>query len=277
MDVKVSISKSKEKFDATKQQFFTTATGEFKNLTKVVTTRTWSPIVFKDGVRASANFMQSELVGIDIDEGMGLEEAIERFSHLDCIIGTTKSHGIEKKTASGDIRPPCDRFRIILRGPVCTNKDDYEYSMQVFTDQLSSDTSCTDAARLFFPCTQIVHVSSGQMIDWLKCPEEKSGRALFMASMQKAKTQNRKVPDYIDHWIRRGVNKDLHPEISRHETVYKIGGELFKRGFSTEEILGYMQMCGSPLLEYVGYEEAERGINGAVRKVSREQEKYGCQ
>lgn len=128
---------------------------DFESLQDIVSSTTWSPGVFKDELRNKSNFTQSEIIGLDFDEGTDLSSAIKMFNSFKHIIGTTKSHQKEK---NGKV---CDRFRVILflAHPVY-NRELYEGTVAKFlSDFPTADKACKDASRQFYPCTEIVSIN----------------------------------------------------------------------------------------------------------------------
>lgn len=105
-----------------------------------------------NGYRHSRNFIQAQHVGVDIDGGMEIEEAlshefVERFASF---LYTTPSH-----------KPNDHHFRIVfvLDRPI-KNKDKYVELVKATVDMFGrSDPACKDAARLFYGSkNSIVHI-----------------------------------------------------------------------------------------------------------------------
>ena len=121
---------------------------------------TWSPIIYKENTRKQANFLKSVIIALDFDDGeMTLAQAVDNyFCDVRHIIGTTRSHQLEK---NGII---CDRFRVILQleKPITTARE-YRWQMKCAVKRYPIDPQATDAARLFYPCNEIVSVSDGEL------------------------------------------------------------------------------------------------------------------
>ena len=103
-----------------------------------------------DGYRHKKNVIRGQnMIGLDIDEGMTLEEAKERMSQYVYLIYTTKSHQKEK---NGIV---CDRFRVLI--PTQTNyyvnpdehKKMYE-NISVILDIPNYDIQTRNIGRLWY-------------------------------------------------------------------------------------------------------------------------------
>lgn len=128
------------------------ATDDVKRIAKGICRYVWSPIIWKDGIRAQNNFLSAAWCVLDFDDGMTVKEAKEIFADKIHIIGTTKSHQVAK----GDV-PACDRFRVFLKfvKPI-TDLRLYRCNMERLVHEYHSDKACKDGARYFFPCKEIV-------------------------------------------------------------------------------------------------------------------------
>ncbi len=72
-----------------------------------VTEYVWSPSLFEEDKRQNKNFIETEFMVLDIDDSLGLRDAIAQVKFLGytCIIGLSRNHMKEK---NGVIN---DRFR----------------------------------------------------------------------------------------------------------------------------------------------------------------------
>lgn len=120
----------------------------------ISTNRPWAPATFT-GSRANGNLKAISLLALDFDSGMKLSEAFELFKDYKHIIGTSKSHQIEKNGVVAD------RFRVllVLEYPIHTDADFKSHWFAAFAKWPSMDKACKDSARFFFPCTKIVSVN----------------------------------------------------------------------------------------------------------------------
>lgn len=170
MDISTSTFGSKVAFIKNKVEFIE----ELKNL---IITSVWSPSVYKNDYRKKDNFLYAELVGLDFDNNPGepqlsLQEATNLFRNCWHVIGTTRSHQKEK-----DGKPASDRFRVILRlDQVCKNYRDYEHTMRLLMSEYpAADPAGKDAARMFYPCTEIISENfDGIKIKLIQAPEKKT-------------------------------------------------------------------------------------------------------
>lgn len=117
----------------------------------------WAPGLFKGDTRANANLESIQLLVLDVDSGCTLDEARVHFAPYKHVIGTSRSHGIEK---GGVV---CDRFRVILflDKPATTDSEFKEYWFAAFERWPFIDKQCKDSARFFFPCKEIVSTNEG--------------------------------------------------------------------------------------------------------------------
>lgn len=131
-------------------------------LTEYITTSTWSPGIFKNNHRLEANFLEASVVGLDIDEGCSLEDAIEKFKDYKHLIATTKSHQIKK---NGTVE---DRFRVVLfLSESIKDSQVYRNTWHKLHELFPFiDIQAKDPARMFYPCVQVVSGNSdGLTID----------------------------------------------------------------------------------------------------------------
>ncbi len=118
----------------------------------------WSPALFKDGLRTNGTFASIQAIVLDIDDGLTLAEGVKLFSQYNHIVATTRSHQKDKNGVT------CDRFRVILpiHSPI--------HDMAVFKATWNAaaklcpqlDRACSDVARFYFPCTNIISHVSGK-------------------------------------------------------------------------------------------------------------------
>ncbi len=136
----------------------------------VAADRAYSQYDFKDGYRLGVNNRGgATMICLDYDDGMTIETAKKKFSGLQSLIITTRSHQVEKSGKK------CDRFRVIipLETPLNIPLSDYPD----FLDALSAatggevDPSTKDLARFYFasPTDAIYHYSdSEKKLNWNK-------------------------------------------------------------------------------------------------------------
>ena len=118
-----------------------------------------------DHHRTVESFQGEHFIGLDIDEGMSIEDAVSRCRELDlkCFVGPTRNHRREKRTDGGVVLPACDRFRILFAAaPAITGLAEHNATMAYLIGELgffTADRQCRDAARLFYPCTEIEYIN----------------------------------------------------------------------------------------------------------------------
>ncbi|MEB3212411.1 MAG: hypothetical protein VKL39_13715 [Leptolyngbyaceae bacterium] len=128
----------------------------------------WSPIVWRGGIRKSANFLLSQLVALDFDSpDYSLDQAVRDWCDTVHVIGTTHSHQVAK---DGVI---CDRFRIVsVWDEPILDPNLYKPSLTMLTKENRADKcdkKCTDLARFFYPCREIISIETeGYLIESVK-------------------------------------------------------------------------------------------------------------
>lgn len=129
--------------------------------------KAYAPAGFKDGHRKNENYLNdTNVVFLDIDDGMTFIEAQTVFKELQCFIFTTRSHQKEKK---GKV---CDRFRVAIKldKPIDLPVADYKIAMQAIFDFFGNvDRATKDPARFYFSSPQECKVwfSQGtQKLNW---------------------------------------------------------------------------------------------------------------
>jgi len=123
-----------------------------KALEDVIKTKTYSLGTFRNDHRTNENFERAELIGLDFDDSLSLVDAQNLFKDQWHIIGTTRNHQKEKNGIT------CDRFRVILKAErVIDSNSDYKATvLAIFNDFPQADKACSDAARMFFQCNEII-------------------------------------------------------------------------------------------------------------------------
>lgn len=131
--------------------------GTLVEFTDVICKKSWAPGVFKNSTRNIQSLESIGLLVLDVDSGATIEQAKELFQAYWHIIGTTKSHQIEKNGTT------CDRFRVILRLDKSVT-DDLTFKSTWDTAQKSFpfiDPACKDSSRMFYPCVELIDVGQG--------------------------------------------------------------------------------------------------------------------
>jgi len=185
----------------------------------------WSPIVWKDGYRKSDNFSHADYCVLDFDDGLRLTDAIERtFCDMNFLIGTTKSHGIEKQGLIAD------RYRVII--PFTrriTDLNEFCSTMRHYVKFFDSDNTCIDAARFYFPCKTIASV---QILDAEGCLEP-----IECGNVQKVefKYYGKKLPKWIDELLKSDNPIELSLNGSINSIIFRVAAGLATCGITDPE------------------------------------------
>ena len=106
----------------------------------------WSCATYDHSMRSKANYQQAQLIGLDIDNGLTLNDALNHpfVKQYGQLIYTSASH----QKSKGDT-PPCDRFRIVFSAnqPI-KDIDSYEQLVKAVLGHFGeADEACKDASR----------------------------------------------------------------------------------------------------------------------------------
>lgn len=108
--------------------------------------RAWCCATLKDDYRKSDNFIEAQLIAVDIDSNLTIERALELdfVRRYGLFVYTSVSHGIAK-----DGKPACDRFRIVFA--LSTPESDperYKAAVRAVMSAMGeSDPACKDSVR----------------------------------------------------------------------------------------------------------------------------------
>lgn len=132
-----------------------------EGFTETILKHSWSPLLFHDNIRKSSNFAGSELIVLDVDDGITITEAYDLFDDYWYVITTTKSHQVSK-----DGEAPRDRFRVVLRldGRI-DDGDLYKYITKTFIRLTMADSACSDLARFYHPSKEIFYINQGKALN----------------------------------------------------------------------------------------------------------------
>jgi len=211
---------------------------------------TWSPIIFDGGIREQARFLRADWCALDFDDGeMTLDRAVNNV-FADCIrvIGTTKSH---QKLKAG-VR--ADRFRVLLKfeRPI-TSLDEYRATMVHYIEHHGADPACKDGARFFWPCQEIVDIST-----------EGYTQEIFAAPPRPVWTPK---PCYRELGVirRRSTEalRSVFPRGEKNNRCFMIAKDMFDAGFEFDEILECI--IKSPTYKGVSSRELIEEISQCIR------------
>jgi len=124
---------------------------EFWNkLPNITQSRSYSAIEFRNNIRKSEYFLKAHLIILDFDDGMSINEALEKFTSFFGMVATTKSHQLSVK--NGKPIEPRDKFRVILfLENSITDPKVFKTVMTNLITEFGADQACKDLARFYFP------------------------------------------------------------------------------------------------------------------------------
>lgn len=173
-----------------------------EHLSRAMVKFPWSPITWKNGYRSSSNFIATEWLALDFDDGeMTVGEAVENvFCDMTHVIGLTKSHQVKKKTAGGSLKQACDRFRVVLKLEKAVS-DLHTYTSQIIalSRHLPIDSKCKDGGRFFSPCTEIVSIETDGLLQKV-IPPPRKGVAKGPSKFEKKGILTPRVSHILDHF-----------------------------------------------------------------------------
>jgi hypothetical protein len=195
---------------------------DVKRLAVGISKFVWSGIIWKDGKRRQDHFLHSDWCVLDFDSPeMSLAEAIRIFCDCRHIIGTTKSHLVNK----GGIQ--CDRFRVAIPwSRRITDLHEYRYNMGRMANAYPIDGQCKDGARYFFPCKEIVSVSEEEYVQEVHAapPPPPPRRAIQGAMPGLVRYQ-------LTHVL--GIG-------NRNLDCWRISKDLARAGFSADQVISFI-------------------------------------
>lgn len=210
---------------------------DFKLLGSVITNRVWSGCTWRGGIRSERNFISSDYMVLDFDNGYALEQAINDFCDCAHIIGTTKSHGQQK---NGVI---CDRFRLVIPwNRRITDLRTYRYNMARLVRRYEADRACIDGARFFWPCLEIVSaeydLEGGFLIEVHEPPEDFEPK-LDPDDYVRLIQHKRNVVEAtgLQGWLKDFLERGITVKGSRNLSCYAAAIELYELGYSREDIV----------------------------------------
>lgn len=207
-----------------------------EELIPIVTRYPNTPILWDSGQRSSRNFLHAVWVGIDIDEGLSLADGLKIFGPYYHLIGTTRSH---QKDKGGVV---ADRYRVFLKlNQVCENSLAYKATLSKIVDYVGADKACVDAARIFWPITEVISCKShGRLVQLIHPPEQVEPKFRQRRIEKLARDYHRRIPPFIHDYLTKGC-----PDGKRNATVFKCAVWLARCGFEENEI--FDMIWGSPI------------------------------
>jgi hypothetical protein len=240
---------------------------------KAIITNVWSPIIFKDGYRNKSNFLKSDFLALDIDDGLPLSHAEDVFEKYTYIIGLTKSHQKEKMSGKS-MKPKCDRFRIVIPWHRrIENLDEYEYNMDLITQKIPADRQAKDGARFFFPCKEIYYINYGSCYpvadvyqsDWFERSRLRAQESIEQSNRDLMKFKELGIlPKFITDFKYYGkVVKE-----SRQYTCWFASIKLLQFGWKGEDIYNYLSTANFDRNDFK-LSEISQAITSAINTLKR--------
>jgi hypothetical protein len=236
-----------------------------EEIARYIKSYVWSPILYKNNQRLKVNFIHARILGIDVDDGMPIADAIEliKDQQMAAVVGTTRSHQISK-----DGKPPCDRYRIaLLMSEACTDRELFEYNVRTWAKLFRGDAATCDAGRLFRPCSSIVLINSnGIENDWLKYPlnyKTESERIAINQSKIQFFKEKKSLPLWVINTQKFGVPPGGGGIPGRHKACYRVGAFMTELGYTVDEITDFL--CAGKLIE-IGVENVRRQVEWGANR-----------
>lgn len=262
--IRISISRSSDLFNAASHKNFQVeeASG-WSALGRIMTSKAWSPSIWKDGLRGKEHFQVAYLVGIDVDEGLSLNDAIEQCQKLDIgvIVGTTRNHQKIK-----DNKPACDRYRLVFKyDRAITDYREYEHNVRVAVDFWGGDAAAKDAARFFFPCKEIVHISRGADIYASEYDPTPAAAKIATNNIRKyLRIKYDRTPRWISAFLESG---QLCRGKARNQTIFVVARSMTELGFIAEDIINAIK--AAPIDRHdLTDRELDTAINSGINRGS---------
>jgi hypothetical protein len=152
-ELKFSITKKRRDAKATKLCSFTIPFNLTK-LAEVIQKTDWLGGHFKGNYRKKENFIETNMMVYDVDEGFSMADCMKALQDYQHIIIPSGSHQLPKITASGSQKAACDRYRVILplTEPIADHHA-FEATWKAGAALFPSlDVGTKDPSRLWFFC-----------------------------------------------------------------------------------------------------------------------------
>jgi hypothetical protein len=218
----------------------------------------WSPIVYFGNYRDGDNFAFSDFMGLDFDNTQPIAEIAEIFRDSAFIIGTTRNHMREKDGVIGE------RFRLVVPWERrITDRDEYLASIAAYIKKYSSDTQCCDAARLFYPCREIVHSQNPDPdleLATITQPVPRPEYVPRICSVSSKRMLNNKTLRLMQSGI-------LFPGMQRDDSIYRASLDMFSCGYDLDEVVDKMRRININRKEPNGREfDSDKPVRSAWKK-----------
>lgn len=193
-------------------------------LAAIVTEDNWSPSTYNNGRRTLKDFLRTEIIALDVDEGCSLAEAQQLFKDYKHIIATSRSH---QKKKNGKV---ADRFRVVLLLDKEVSSDAY---FKATFNELKKrypfiDEACKDASRFFYPCKDIVNIQpQGLKVSVVSyIPEKPTVKRVEAPEGERGKLWKSTLELLVD-----GAEPG-----HRHHALVKAVGNMREQGYTFDEV-----------------------------------------
>jgi len=232
----------------------------------------YSAGIFNNGHRKQENYANySDMIILDIDDGMTIREASELMKPFTHIIATTKSHLRDKNGLT------CERFRILLptETPVNLNSEEYKVLMMGVLKRFSfCDQVCKDSSRFYYPAKDSIVTYWQGFINFVWedfYNEEKkeiqkqieiNRRLNNFHANEKRREPTHTFEDTKEDYLRKILNTNKLLELIKFETkfgagsrnnyLYSIGCYLKENNLSDNEVASsilWINSCGDGITE----------------------------
>ena len=212
-----------------------------------------SPGIFRGNYRNIKNFERAYYIGLDIDEGMSMSDAIIKLAGYTHVVMPTKSHQIDK---NGTI---ADRFRVFLEleTPIDNENDFYETWSELQSQFGSIDPATKDPSRQYYPSKSIANI-------------QLKGKKIPVKKWVKKDTLKISLPNGVKGNLAKGTLEFIAIGAntgSRRNTLYKAARDMYQNKYTKEECISMV----SSICSKIGIEDehVESTVTNAFSKEPR--------
>lgn len=230
----------------------------FSQLAGFVTRYTWSPSNFTNETRREEFFSHAYVVGLDFDDGLKLCQAVDNvFAGMRHIIGTTRNHGKEK---NGIV---ADRFRVILQFEhKISDLRTFKWNLDGLVKGYDSDKNARGGSRPFFPCTNIVSIEDGDLVEVEDPPDSYLDNTVKDAELE-AFAKIGQMPLWLQHNLERSIAPG-----NRNNAVFGMAMDLSKIQASRDYVVEKLRQS-RVYRENADDREFVRGMESTINSIFR--------
>lgn len=192
------------------EAFNTSHISTVDEIIEIITENHWSPMIFATGTRSIENFLSTDFLVVDIDDGMTIDQAIKICSKMNvvAVIAPSTSH-----------TPEHHKFRVVLPlSRTITNMEDYVVSWAKLAEYFPSiDPICKDNARYYIRCREdeITVIEGSKLLDPVEAPKAVKPKEQNRGKLSTIKADVTKDMESIVEHIY-GAKKEQIPECIAH-------------------------------------------------------------